>query len=165
MDDWQKKLAKTHNRPIDNRGHRQDRSRDKLGGPPPSIPSEYIFDTFYIDEQKKKLRQELFYGSPEQLARIFVRSGLKPTALRRLYSYMQSFITPLKTGRIDFESAQERFGVFYTEGIIRQNKRKIIPNVVVELVDKHKSLILSCKEEMLGFFRYITSILCYFDEK
>ena len=165
MDDWQKKLGGKYNRPTDNRGERQGRGRDRQGEQRLSIPNELIFDTFYIDEDKKKLRQELFYGSPKQLAQIFVRSGLKPTALRKFYAYMQSFIIPLKTERIDFEIAKERFGVFYTEGVIRQNKRKIIPYVVVEFVNKHKSLILSCKEEMLGFFRYITSILCYFDER
>jgi len=167
MDKWQENLGKKFNRQTDKRNERQIRRNDRKGGQHQSIPNELIFESFYSDEDKQILRQELFLGAPEKIARIFGRSGLKPTALRKLYSYMQSFIIPLKTdsSRIGFEKAKERFGVFYTEGVIRQNKRKILPIVVVEFVDKHKSLILSCREEMLGFFRYITSILCYFDER
>lgn len=165
MDQWQKNLGRAMNRPAGGRDERQERSRGSQSPQTQSIPNSYIFDTFYIDEKKTKLRQELFYGCPENLAKIFGREQLKPTSLRRLYSGLQSFINPLKLGKIDFEKAQEQFGIFYTEGIIRQNKRDVLPYVVVEFVNQHRELILSSKEEMLGFFRYITSILCYFRNK
>ena len=165
MDQWKQDLSKATNRPVSGRDQRHDRSRSPQRPQTQSIPSDCIFDTFYIDEKKTKLRQELFYGCPENLAKIFSRSQMKPTALRKLYSGMQIFITPLKNRRIDFEKALEQFGIFYTEGIIRQNKRKVLPDIVVEFVNQHKQLILSSEEEMLGFFRYITSILCYFHDK
>lgn len=126
------------------------------------IPEDCIFNSFYGGNQK--LRPELFYGCPKKLARLFGESDLKPTAFRRLYKAFQSFAIPLQMGskQEDFETAKERFGIFYTEGIIRQNKRNVLPYIVVDFIDRHKDVILSSKQEMLGFFRYITSILCYF---
>lgn len=128
-----------------------------------TLPDSVVFATFFDDEGK--LRQELFFEAPQRVADLFQKGGYKPTALRRLYQGFQSFALPLRDGRMDFATAQEKFGVFYVEGVVRQFNREFLPEVVKQFVDRHRELALSGKDEMLGLFRYVTNILCYFGDK
>jgi len=165
MEEWKKKLGKEFGIPInerrkrrdkwDNKGkHRDDTAKRRL-------PDKFIFDSFY--DEKGNMREKLFYELPEELAGIFKDAKLETTQLRKIYNAFQTRIMgPLRMKQIDFEAAKARFGVFYTENIVRQNKRGQVPDEVADFVKRHKSVILSSEKEMQGFYRYLTSILCYF---
>ena len=168
MDEWQKNLGKKFQPPMDKGkthkpswGHKDGET--KLN----TLPSEYIFkDSFYNSEGN--LKQELFYGYPKEIAELFANANLKSTALRHIFGSFQRFASKLRDGRITFDKAMEQFGTFYTERIIRQNTRKdsrgnpLLPDIIVEFVNGHKDLALKDEKEMLGLFRYVTNILCYF---
>ena len=149
--------------------HREGRGRGS--GPPdrraPSagrkVPDNLIFETFY--NEGGKLRQELFFDAPQTLAKLFQSAGLKSTALRALYNGFLSFAAALRDGRIDFDTASERFGVFHVERVVRQAKRGHLPPVVEDFMERHRALALSSRQEMLGLFRYVTNTLCYFGDK
>lgn len=136
-----------------------DRGRGRSG----QLPDELVFESFYMPDGT--LRAELFYGAAVRAAEEFQRARLEVTQFRRLYQGFSSFAVPLRDGRLDFATAKERFGVFYVERVVRQAKRGYLPEVVKSLVDQHQELALSSREEMLGLFRYLTNILCYFDDK
>lgn len=131
--------------------------------PPSTLPRECVFDTFYGADGK--LRRELFYNAPQQLAAILKTAQLKPHALRLLYQGFLSFAAPLRDNRLDFETARERFGIFYVERVIRQAQRGFLPPLMKDFVDAHRDLALKSREEMLGLFRYLTNVLCYFGDK
>ena len=136
------------------------------GAPPPSLAANLVFSSFY--GENGKLHKTLFFDAPQQAAEAFQRArspDLTKTAFRMLYQGFQSFAGPLRDRRMDFDTAQERFGVFYGERVARQVQRGYLPPLVRELIDRHRDLILSSREEMLGFFRYLTNILCYFGDK
>lgn len=143
---------------------------DSRGGHPGSrthaagntLPDALVFDSFY--DEAGKLRLALFFERPAQVAALFGKAGLKPTALRAVYQGFLSFAGPLRDGRMDFPTARERFGVFYVERVVRQTNRKILPLIVLDLFEQHRDLALSSREELLGLFRYLTNILCYFGE-
>jgi len=111
------------------------------------------------------LRMELFFEAPELAAECFRRAGLKATQFRMLYQSFLGFAAPLRDGRMPFEKARERFGVFYAERVVRQAERGMVPPVVKAFIDRHRERILSSREEMLGFFRYLTNVYCYFGDK
>ncbi|MBW1713414.1 MAG: hypothetical protein JRJ59_09740, partial [Deltaproteobacteria bacterium] len=96
---------------------------------------------------------------------IFQKADVKPTQYRKLFQAFQGFAGPLQDGRIDMDEARERFGVLYVERVVRQVERGIMPSVIKEFIDAHKDLAFSGKKEMLGLFRYITNIYCYFGDK
>jgi len=59
--------------------------------------------------------------------------------------------------------------VFYVERVVRQVNRSrggqiIMPEVVQQFFDEHRDVILRSREEMLGMFRYLTNVYCYFKE-
>lgn len=166
MDDWKKKLGDAHNRP--NPDSRQNRPNDRgMQRGVSAVPAEFIFtDTFYnIDGN---IKEELFYNHPKKVAGLFESERLKSTALRQLFSSYLKFASRLRDGRISFDKAREQFDVFYTERVVRQNNRRdssnkpLLPDIVVDFVNRHRELVRKDKKEMLGFFRYLTSILCYF---
>ncbi len=130
---------------------------------PAPLPDELIFTSFYDD--KHRLKEDLFYEKPQRLADLFRQAGLTPHALRLLYQGFQAFAVPLRDSRIDFDAAAERFGIFYVERVVRQMERGHLPAVVKEFFDRHLSLARSSREEMLGLFRYLTNVLCYFGDK
>ncbi len=127
------------------------------------LPPDCIFDSFYGDDGR--LRQEIFYGAPQQAAEAFACASLSAGQLRMLYQGLMAFAAPLREGRTDFADAKERFGIFYTERVIRQEKRGQLPPIVRRLFETHRELALANQKEMLGLFRYLTSILCYFGDR
>jgi len=133
-------------------------------GPPTSssLPPECIFQSFY--DQGNQPEPRLFYGAPEKSASIFRRAGLKASQFRQLYQGFLAFAGPLRDGRIDFGDARTRFGAFYVERVVRQAQRGVLPPVVKTLIDNHRELALRDKREMLGLFRYLTNIYCYFGD-
>ncbi|MEM3055048.1 MAG: cold shock domain-containing protein [Candidatus Bathyarchaeia archaeon] len=129
----------------------------------PPLPKECLFDTFY--DSNGCLKEELFYQAPEKAAEILAQRGLKSNALKATYQAFSSFAIPLESGRIKFEKAKELFNTFFDERIVRQKKRGIINKELFHLFDSHKEVALRSEEEMLGLFRYIKNIVCYFDDK
>ena len=169
MDDWKKKLGKSFNRPQPTQQQqRQGRNHDQPRGST-TIPAEYIVkDSFFNSEGN--LKEELFISNPKEIARLFVENELNSNALRHLFGSYQRFATKLRDKRIPFDKAREQFQIFYAERVIRQNKRKdsrtkkpLMPDIVVDFIDKHKELALKNEKEMQGLFRYLTNILCYFE--
>lgn len=144
------------------RGQSDDQGRDGRSAQS-SFPEKLVFDSFYTESGK--LKEELFFGAPQQAAELFRRSGLKSTSFRSLYQAFLGFAGPLRDKRIDFETAKERFGIFYVERVVRQTKRGYLPTNVQELIDRHRSLALSSREEMLGLFRYVMNTYCYFGDQ
>jgi len=131
---------------------------------PSRLPKEALFPlTFYGEDGH--LRQELFFAAPEALAECFKRAGLKSSQFRQMYQAFLGFAGPLRDRRMQFNVARERFGVFYVERIVRQAERGILPGVVREFMDIHRETALRAREEMLGLFRYITNVYCYFGDK
>lgn len=128
-----------------------------------ALPSECVFESFY--DENSKLRMELFISAAEKAAGSFKAAGVKSSQLRALYQAFLSFAGPLRDKRMDFATARERFGVFYVERVVRQHKRGHLPDTVKRLIDAHRELVLSKREELLGLFRYLTNILCYFGDK
>ncbi|MCS7239420.1 MAG: cold shock domain-containing protein [Thermoguttaceae bacterium] len=129
-----------------------------------ALPPDCVFKKSFYDESGH-LRQELFYHAAEKVADIFRRAQLKATQLRQLYNGFLSFARRLADRSISFEDAKERFGTFYCERIVRQHMREILPAVVKAFFDEHRELALSSDREMLGLFRYLTNIYCYFGEQ
>lgn len=128
------------------------------------LPKEVLFpETFYGADGQ--LRQELFFGAPESLAESFKRAGLKSSQFRQVYQAFLGFAGPLRDRRMQFNVARERFGVFYVERVVRQVERGILPPVVKEFVDIHRETALREPKEMLGLFRYLTNVYCYFGDK
>jgi CspA family cold shock protein len=127
------------------------------------LPAECVFKSFYGEDSC--LRPELFYKAPEIAAEAFRRSGFTSSQLRQAYQALLHLAAPLRDGRRSFSEVKERFGVFYVERIVRQAEREKLPPVVKELFDRHRELALSAPKEMLGLFRYVTNILCYFGDK
>jgi len=133
-----------------------------------SLPKECIFPTFYNYSQatdQKHLKQEIFFEAPKKAADFLKNSGLTSSALRMLFQGFRSFASRLDQGGLSFDRAKELFGDFYTQKVIRQNQRGMLPDPVVVLIDEHKELILSNPAEMKGFYKYLTNILCYFGDK
>jgi len=133
------------------------------GGTGASLPEGSVFDTFYGADGK--LRLEVFFGTPEQVAAAFKASGYTASSFRRLYQGFLGFAAPLRDGRISFATARERFGVLYNEGVVRQETRGVVKPVVKQFVDRHRETMLKSREEMLGFFRYLTNVYCHFGDK
>ncbi len=143
-------------------GGRQREGRPGQGATK-TVPDKYVLDTFYGEDGK--LHSEIFFELPEGLSGGFHKTGLKPTALRGLYQGFLSFAAPLRDRRMDFATARERFGVFFVERVVRQTKRGHLPELVHDFMDRHRKLALSDRKEMLGLFRYITNVLCYFGDQ
>ena len=124
-----------------------------------------FFDTFYNEDGQ--YRDEIFYDAPTAAARILsdTRPKLTPTAYRAVYQGFLKFAGPLRDGRMKFAEARAHFGTFFVERIVRQHKREVIPRQLMDLFEKHKELALSSKDEMLGLFKYVTNILCFFGDK
>jgi len=127
------------------------------------LPPECVFDSFY--GENGKLRLELFFKAPKAAALHLRSAGLKSSQLRQLYQAFLALATPLKEGRIDLDEARVRFGSLYAERVVRQAQRGILPQEVKQLIDAHRDLALSSREEMLGLFRYVTNVVCYFGDK
>lgn len=132
-------------------------------GPSASLPAHVIFDNFFNAE--RELRKELFFDAAQAVAHAWRSSGFKSSQFRQLYNGLRSIVAPLREKRIGMPAAQARFGEFYTERIVRQNLRKVLPNNVKEFFDAHKDLGLSSLEQLLGLFRYVKNIYCYFGEE
>lgn len=130
---------------------------------PKKLPPECVFtDSFY--NPAGCLREELFYQAAQRAADVFRAAGLKASQLRQLYNGLLSIAGPLRDKSLTFEAAKERFGIFYCERVVRQFERGVIPPVVKDFFDQHRSLALSGDKELLGLFRYLTNIYCYFGE-
>lgn len=127
------------------------------------LPPELVFDSFY--DEKGHLKPALFYEAPEKLATLLKQAKLTTNALRQLYQGFRSFAAPLRDGRLDFDAAKERFGSFYVERVVYQTKRGVLPQLAKSFIDRHRELALSNQNEMLGLFRYLNNLLCYFDDK
>ena len=127
-----------------------------------SLPSECVFQSFYAADGG--LEPRIFYDAAQKAADLFRRSGLKSTQFRQLYQGFLSFAGPLRDHRLDFVVAKERFGAFYVERVVRQTERKVLPPVVKGLIDAHRELAVSDREQMLALFRYLKNIYCYFGE-
>lgn len=141
------------------------------GKPPqqPSLPSKFILNSFYGSDGK--LRQEIFYDLPRELAQLLATQKLpktrKPVSmgqLRSLYTGMARFAKPLKEGKIDLATACESFGHFYVQRVVYQGKRGYLPSCLVELIDVHRPLAMSAADEMYGLFLLLKHVLCYYEE-
>jgi len=125
-----------------------------------------VSDSFY--NSNGCLKEELFYKNPAELASRFQIEGLKSSALRNIYNSYLKFALRLKDGRISFEKAKEQFDIFFEERIVRQGNRKgsdnkpLLPQGVISFFEKHKSIARKDEKQMLGLFRYLTNIMCYF---
>lgn len=129
----------------------------------PKLASDCVFESFY--GENGKLRPQLFFQAPQKLASDLHKAGLTPHALRLLYQGFFGFAAPLRDNRLDFATAQERFGVFYVERVVRQTQRGMLPPLMKSLIDSHRDVALRNREEMLGLFRYLTNLLCYFGDQ
>jgi hypothetical protein len=89
--------------------------------PPEKLPDQFAFDSFY--DEKGKLRQDLFFDVPEQVADLLVGSGLEKAQVRQLYQGLLECTVPIRDGRGDFRLAKERFSASYVEPVVRQHGR------------------------------------------
>jgi hypothetical protein len=145
------------------RGGHQDRQTEQ------ALPQQFVFDSFY--DSNGKLRQELFFQSPQDLARLLAKQKLPKTnkplsmgQLRFLYMGMLRFAKPLNEGKLDWPTAREDFGHFYVQRVVYQAKRGFLPQMLVDLIEKHRQLALSNPREMYGLFLYLKHLLCYYQE-
>jgi CspA family cold shock protein len=127
------------------------------------LPPECIFEKSFYDESGH-LHASIFYEAAEAAARAFRAANLKANQLRALFNAFAGFVRPLTEGRLSFEEARERFGIFYCERVVRQFERGVLPPLVKDFFDRHRDLILSSPREMQGFFRYLINIYCYFGD-
>ncbi|MDR1487571.1 MAG: cold shock domain-containing protein [Deltaproteobacteria bacterium] len=123
------------------------------------LPEGTVFSTFY--DQDGRLCQSLFFEAAQTVAEIFGRAELKPTQFRMIYQQFLSFITLLRRNDNYFPEAREKFATLYVERIERACKRNIFKPIVKEFFERHRVVVQSSPKEMLGFFRYLTNILCY----
>ena len=128
------------------------------------------FDTFLNEDGK--IKHEIYFEAAKKTAEAWNNAGLKPTQFRRLFDGFRNLvISPLQAGRIGGEELKTQFGKFYTERVVRPNKKKInnkkiVPDPVFRFFEVHKPLFLSGKkEEILAFFEYLKSIYCYYPDK
>jgi cold shock CspA family protein len=144
-----------------NRGptHGSARGSTYAAGGNISLPPGAVFNSFYGKDGR--LNPNIFFEAAQDMAVCFERAGLKPTQYRQLYQQFLCFITPLRKSKAYFPEAQEKFSILYVERIERAVKRNLFNPIVKDFFDQHKKLTLSSSEEMLGFFRYLTNILCY----
>lgn len=172
MDKRWEKLGKAVDRPAHHQQHQQQPGRNNYHDQTRSgLPPECLFSTFYTDTGV--LKEELFYDCPKKVARLFESAQYKSSAFRNLFNAFQRFAFKLKMHdkSMPFEKAKEEFGRFYTQHVVRQNNRtdsyrnKLLPDVVLDFIDKHRDLARSSQEEMLGLFQYLTNVYCYFDGK
>lgn len=160
---WQAKNVKLLGAP------QEARSTPSPAAASATLPPECVFDSFY-DAQTGEFKQDLFSGAAEMAARAFRAGGLKTAQFRQIFNALRTAAVPLREKRVSLGKARERFNTFYVERIVRAHARNeaskvILPDGVKEFFDKHKDLALSSREEMLGLFRYVTNILCYFGDK
>ena len=167
MPDWKDQLSSKFNRSVPPPQGNPHSGRGPQGGPErPNIDEFIITDSFFNPEGN--LKHELFCDKPRNFAIMLVNERLKSTALRQIFNSYLKFAMKLRDGRITFDKAREQFDIFYTERIVRQNNRRdsnnkpLLPDIVVEFVNRHKELAMRNEKEMLGFFQYLKSILCYF---
>ena len=167
MDNWQKELGRTQNRPGNQRGGRTGGGRGGQYTQREQLSPECLFDTFY--NEAGNLKEEIFYKNPKSLAILFSREGYKSSAFRQLFNSYQKIIIKLKGGRFDFDKAREQFDIFFAEKVVRQNKRKgdrnkpLLPQIVFDFIDKHRELARKNEREMVGLFQYIKNIYCNFE--
>mgnify|MGYP005851543585 CR=1 FL=1 len=129
------------------------------------LPDGVVFADGFCDPQTGCLRSELFFKAPQRAADCFRQAELKASQFRLIYQHFLGFAGPLRGGRLTLEKARERFGVLYPERVVRQVTRGVVPPVVREFFDRHRDRVLASKAEMLGFFRCLTNIYCYFGDK
>ncbi|MDR1657630.1 MAG: cold shock domain-containing protein [Deltaproteobacteria bacterium] len=129
---------------------------------PVNLPNGTVFTTFYGDDGQ--LCPSLFFEAAQKISNAFDQANLKPTQYRQIYQQFLSLIIPLRKNEDYFPQAKEKFAILYTERIVRAHKRGVLPTIVKNFFDLHLKQALSTPKEMLGFFRYITSILCYLDK-
>lgn len=127
------------------------------------LPREALFrDTFFGEDNC--LKTEMFFSAAKAIAQAFRDENLTATQFRQVYQGFLAFAGPLRDKRMDFARARERFGIFYCERIVRQVERRQLPVVVKEFFDVHRDIAMHSREEMLGLFRYVTNIYCYFGD-
>ena len=130
------------------------------------LPAVCVFKSFYGEDGF--LEKRLFFESAQEMAKIFDRADrpeVKPSQFRQIYQQFLALAIPLRKSEKNFPQARESFGILYAERVVRAVNRDILNKVVRDLFDQHKDLALSEAREMLGFFRYLTNILCYSKKK
>lgn len=131
---------------------------------PRRLDDRFVFSTFRTEDWSEK--QKLYFDAPRELAEVLRPSKrLSATALRRVFNAFAAFARRLAKEPAYWPQAQERFGHFYVTAVVRQVKRKVIPEIIQDLFDRHRKLALSSAEEMLGLFKYITYLLCYYGDR
>jgi cold shock CspA family protein len=136
------------------------------GSPPATLPEVCIFKSFYGEDGF--LEKRLFFEAAQEMAIIFDRADrpeVKASQFRQIYQQFLALAIPLRKNEKNFPQARESFGTLYAERVVRAVNRDILNKVVKDLFDRHKDLALSEAREMLGFFRYLTNILCYSKKK
>lgn len=148
---------------IDHRSGKKRAENVKILEIGQALPEGCRFESFVGADSC--LEPRLFFEAPKRMSEALRAARVNPSQLRMLVQRFTAFAIPLKEGRMNFSDARERFGVFYIENLIRQVERKLLPPLMKNLIDAHRELIFSDPEQMLGFYRYLTNILCYFPER
>jgi CRISPR/Cas system CSM-associated protein Csm2 small subunit len=128
-----------------------------------NLPQESVFSSFY--DQDGKLKQSLFFEAAQQTAACFEKARLGQKQIRSMYQQLLGVMTQVRKNEAFFPEAREKFALLYVEKIARGVKRNIFNPVVKTFFDHHKKIALSDSKEMLGFFRYLTNIICYLKAK
>lgn len=128
-----------------------------------ALPEGCRFDSFLSEDGH--LNPELFFEAPKRMAKVLSTARVNPGQLRLLLQRFSAFAQPLKDGKLNFFDAREKFGVFYIESLVRQVERKLLPLILKSLIDAHREIAFSDPEQMLGLYRYLQNIVCYFPER
>lgn len=123
------------------------------------LPLECVFSTFYGPDGY--LDEKIFFVAAKKAAGAFDDGGVTPTSYRRIYQQFLNLIKPLRGDESRFPKTREEFGRLYAHRIEYGVSKNVLKPILRELFDRHKDLALSSSREMLGFFEYVTCILCY----
>ncbi len=146
------------------RNPRRSQEQRKGNGLPARLDDRFVFKTFRVEDWAQKRR--LYFDAPRELADLLRQSRkLSATALRRVFNAYAPFARRLAKERTYWAEAQERFGHFYVTTVVRQTRRRVIPELIQDIFDRHRELALSHPDEMLGLFRYVTYLLCYYGDR
>ena len=132
------------------------------------VPPECVFTSFWEKDKntgEKNLRLEIFFSSAQKAAVFFQAAGLTQSALRMLFQGLRFVVMKLDHETNGFARARESYGAFFSEKIVRQRNRNMLPEEIRSFFEAHNQLILSDPEEMSAFFTYLKSILCYFGDR
>ena len=133
-----------------------------------SLPQECIFRTFYGENNFP--RREIYIEGAEKASEAFTRAGITATSVRNLFYPLKEMANNMKTNKnLDFGFAKDAFLKVHRQIVYNVNRKgdkgPVLHPVFKEFVDKHLDLVMSKKEEFLGFVEYLTSIVARLKSK